>query len=54
MSERSEPSPKMRVFQAEPAPCVEPDEVHTLTSASMFNCLQKLDTPGQRKVQRVL
>lgn len=44
----------MKVFQAELAPCVEPGEVHTLIAASMFNCLQKLDTPGQRKVHRLL
>lgn len=54
MSERSEPSFKMKVFQAEPAPYVDPDEVHMLVSARMFNCLQKLDTSDQRKVQTVL
>lgn len=43
----------MKVFQAEPVPYIDPDEVHTLISATMFNYLQKLNTPGQRKVQTV-
>lgn len=44
----------MQVAQAETAPSADPHAVHILISASMFNCLQKLDTPGQRKVQTVL
>lgn len=39
----------MKVFQAEPVPYIDPDEDHTLISASMFNYLQKLDTLSQRK-----
>lgn len=42
LSERSKPSSKMQVVQAEPAPYVNPDAVHTHISASMFKCLQKL------------
>lgn len=44
----------MQVVQAEPAPYVDSDVVHTHIPASMFKCLQKLDSPGQRKVQAVL
>lgn len=44
----------MKLIQLEPVAYVNTDEVHILISSSMFNCLQGLVIPGQRKVHRVL
>lgn len=54
LQRKSEHSSKMKLIQLEPVPCVNTDEVHILISNGTFNCLQRLDILGQRKVHWVL